>query len=174
MRYEVSSRIRTIKPKEALLDTLYLQFSKVADKVVRGPEHISARAIEATFGSINRTDDTVITLKPADGGYLVVADVHYRPSVAFWIILIITLFTWIGWILPIAFYLIQKSSVRKTIETCLERVKNEFDGATGSTPAPVVTTQADLANLESLARLKEQGIISESEFALKKKQILGL
>jgi hypothetical protein len=40
--------------------------------------------------------------------------------------------------------------------------------------APVVDTGDQLAQLEQLGRLKEQGILTEAEFAAKKAQILGL
>ncbi len=45
-----------------------------------------------------------------------------------------------------------------------------------ATPAPAAEANLDqqIAQLEKLAKLKEQGIITEDEFNAKKKQILGL
>jgi hypothetical protein len=93
MRFEVSERIRTTRSQEELLAVLEDQFKKVSDSVHRAGKTIEAKSIEASFGSINRSDTTIISLRKVDDGWLVVAEVHYRPSVAFWIILIITLFT---------------------------------------------------------------------------------
>lgn len=43
-------------------------------------------------------------------------------------------------------------------------------------PAPAQTTDTgdQIAELQQLAQLKEQGILTEAEFAAKKQQILGL
>lgn len=173
MRFEVSERIRTSRSREELLIALERQFEKVSDSVQKTSLTIEAKSIEASFGSINRTDTTFVSLTKVDDGWLVVADVHYRPSFAFWVILIIGLFTWVGWLIPIAFYLIQKNSVRTAIYECLQRLKNEFD----QIQVLQVNTQPIKSNfddLEKLSALKDKGIISDSEFDAKKKQILGI
>lgn len=41
-------------------------------------------------------------------------------------------------------------------------------------PAPVNDTDDQIAQLQQLAQLKEQGILTDAEFAAKKQQILGL
>lgn len=133
MRFEVSERIRTSRSREQILASLQEQFQKVAMGVAREGEVVVVRSIEATFGSINRSDTTAITVRDAEGGFLVVADVHYRPSVAFWIILPITCCSTFVWILPIGFYLYQRKTVRTAIAECFERVRNEH--ATAGTPA---------------------------------------
>lgn len=48
--------------------------------------------------------------------------------------------------------------------------------AQGATPAPAAEANLDqqLAQLEKLAKLKEQGIITPEEFDAKKKQFLGI
>ena len=44
-----------------------------------------------------------------------------------------------------------------------------------ATPAPVATSESEyVGELERLAQLREQGILSEEEFEAKKKQILGI
>lgn len=171
MRFEVSERIRTGKSKEELLESLDEQFRKISESTNRSGQSLEIKSIEATFGSINRNDTTVLTLKELDDGWLVIANVHYRPSVAFWIILVITLFTWVFWLVPIVFYLLQKGTVQTAIKECFQRVKNEFDsGDRAIAPKASVLTFDDL---ERLAALKEKGLITDGEFELKKKQILG-
>jgi hypothetical protein len=171
MRFEVSERIRTTRSQEELLAVLEDQFKKVSDGVHRAGKTIEAKSIEASFGSINRSDTTIISLRKADDGWLVVAEVHYRPSVAFWIILIITLFTWVFWLVPIAFYLLQKNTVRTAIKECLQRVRNEFDQ---SSEGGSQMGSSSIGDLEKLGALKERGLITDGEFEAKKKQLLGL
>lgn len=171
MKFEVSERIRTRRSLEELLTVLEAQFKKVASGVQRAGQTIEVKSIEASFGSINRTDTTTISLRKADDGWLVVADVDYQPSVAFWIILIITFFTWIFWLLPIAFYLLQKNTVRTAISECLQRVRNEFDQ---SSEGVNQIERSSIDDIEKLGALKERGLITESEFEAKKKQLLGL
>lgn len=171
MRFEISERIRTSRSQEELLTVLEDQFKKVSEGVQRAGQTIEAKSIEASFGSINRSDTTTISLRKADDGWLVVAEVHYRPSVAFWIILIITLFTWVFWLLPIAFYLLQKNTVRTAITECLQRVRNEFDQSSGGSSQ---MTSSSIGDLEKLGALKERGLITDGEFEAKKKQLLEL
>jgi hypothetical protein len=108
-------------------------------------------------------------VRQLDDGWLVLADVNYRPSALFWIILLITLFTWIGWLIPIAFYLIQKNTVKAAIQGCLQRVRNEFEETVrASMPANAVS------DLERLAALRERGIVSDDEFQAAKRRLLGV
>ena len=171
MRFEVSERIKTNRSQEELLRFLEDQFRKVSENVRRTGQVIEVKSIEASFGSINRADTTLISLRKADGGWLVVAEVNYRPSVSFWIILIITLFTWVFWLIPIAFYLIQKNIVRTAVAESFMRVKNEFDQMGGESGQ---RTASSINDLEKLGSLKERGFITEAEFDAKKKQLLEL
>jgi hypothetical protein len=107
-----------------------------------------------------------------EDGWLAVASVHYRPSVAFWIILILLLPTWIMWLLPIAFYLLQKKTVQSSIQDVFLRLKNEFQGTRGSTHGHSGST--DIDQIERLAMLKDKGIITDEEYTAKKKELLGL
>jgi len=101
------------------------------------------------------------------------ADVTYKPSGWFWVILIITLFTWVFWLIPIAFYLVQKDTVRTAIAEAFTRVRNEFDESNlGDSPARAPHTALD--DLERLATLREKGLLTEEEFTAKKKQLLAL
>lgn len=171
MRFEVSERIKTSKSEAELLTALDAQFNKISGSTNRAGQTIIAKAIEASFGSINRSDTTTISLRKMDDGWLVLADVHYRPSFAFWVILIVTLFTTIGWIIPIAFYLLQKKTVREAIVECFQRIKNEHEQLL------TYSQQNSLSSFEDIERwasLKEKGIITVSEFDEKKKQLLGI
>lgn len=168
MRYEASERITTGWSDERVMDCLAEQFGKIAEKVDRRNSSIIAKRIEATFGSINRTDETEVTLRRTDDGVLVVADVNYRPSGWFWIILIVTLFSYVGWLIPIFFYLYQKGAVQRAIEGALTRVKNE---ATNAGPS-AIKQQSALDELEKLANLRDRGAISDAEFEAKKASLL--
>jgi hypothetical protein len=171
MRFEVSERIRTKGSQEELLSVLEEQFRKVSESVQRSGQTLEAKSIEATFGSINRSDTTTVSLKKSDDGWLLVADVHYRPSVAFWIILIITLFTYVFWLLPIAFYILQKNTVKTAIVECFQRIRNEFDKPVGGGSN---VTSMSLEDLERLGALRDKGLLTEAEFEAKKRKILGL
>lgn len=172
MRYEVSERIATAWSDERVFDCLLEQFGKISDKIVEGHGSFVAKDIEATFGSINRTDRTEVTCRRTEDGVLVVADVTYRPSIGFWIILIVMLFTYIGWLIPVAFYLYQKGTVQKAIENALTRVRNEaMSGAAG---ASVLQHQASaLDELEKLANLRDRGVLSDDEFETRKALLLA-
>jgi len=171
MKYEVSERIRTPKSEEELLELLESKFKKVSESVQRSGQKIVAKSIDASFGSINRKDETIVSLRKQDDGWLIVADVNYRPSVAFWIILIVTIFTYVFWLIPITFYLLQKKTVKEGIEECFQHVKNELHQPTGET---IQSSGGSMGDLEKLAALKERGLVTEDEFEAKKKQILGL
>ncbi len=172
MNFEVSERITTTAAKEDILKVLETQFTKVAVDVKRYDDTLFVKSIEATFGSINRTDKTKVELKNVDDGFLAIAYVHYRPSGAFWIILIITLFTWIFWLIPIIFYLIQKKTVQNSIQEVFIRVKNEFMNSSETKLKKEAPSELD--QIEKLASLKDKGVITEEEFQIKKKELLRL
>lgn len=173
MNFEVSERVVTDKSESEVLDHAFIQFKKVSDSAKMKDGEIVAKSIEATFGSINRWDTTVISARRIDDGILIVADVHYRPSFAFWILLLLLAFTWIGWILPILFYLSHKSTVRKAVESCLQRVNNECSRTVRTShTAPVEVQPSAMDELAKLAELKERGFVTDEEFAAKKLQLL--
>jgi hypothetical protein len=165
MRFEISEQIRTRRDQVAIVNALETQLRKVSRKVVRAGDVITASAIEASFGSINRSDRAVLRVEPKGAGCLCVAEVTYRPSVAFWILLVLLLFTYVLWLLPIVFYLTQKKAVRSAVADIFTRVKNEFEMDTAS-------EGPGLDDLEKLAALKQKGILTEAEFETKKREIL--
>lgn len=172
MRFETSAKITTGATQDEVTAALVRSFRKIAFSTTAPKDGLfTVTGIEQSFGSINRRDDTVVKVSPAAGGYLLTGDVHYRPSFMFWVILLICLFTWILWLLPIIFYMIQKSAVRTSVEKVFERVKNEFDAP--ASPSSVAAPASSIADLEALARLRDQGILTEEEFATKKRAILG-
>jgi len=171
MKFEVSERIKAKELASApVLECLESQFKKISLSISRSGDTIIAKSLVATFGSINRDDTTTISLQKMDDGWLVVAETTYTPSVAFWILLVVLLFTYVGWLVPIVFYLYQQKMVRSAIEECFQRVKNEFDQQAKSSSSG----ESAISSLEKLAGLKEKGFITEEEFIAKKKQILGL
>lgn len=165
MRFEVSERINTRKDILAVVNTLEVQLRKVS-RVTRNGNVITARAIEASFGSINHYDKTVFTIQQRETGLLCLADVTYRPSGAFWIFFVLGLFAYglLFWI-PIVFYLVQKKTVRSGVADVFTRIKNEFEGQ-------AVTFSSGIDGLERLAALKEKGMLSDAEFESKKQEIL--
>tara|TARA_R110002049_G_scaffold180016_1_gene347049 strand:- start:115 stop:876 length:762 start_codon:yes stop_codon:yes gene_type:complete len=185
MHFQVSQRIHTIVPHEVVFDAVEEQLKSVAYTVERNHDEIIATSLEASFGSINRNDTTRITLNQNPEGLILLAEVHYRPSFAFWIILILTLFSYIFWLIPIIFYLTQKNTVKSAIENVFKRVKDDLE--TGHHPQNVTETrnlnsgtpsvsndlEAEIKLLEKLANLKAMGAISEEEFLTKKQQIMG-
>ena len=170
MRFEISERITTKSAKADILRILEEQFRKVADTVERSGEKIIVKSIEASFGSINRKDTTTVEIRINNEGYLFVADVNYRPSGCFWAIILITLFTTVGWLIPIIFYFYQRKTVQESIKDVFSRVKDEFQTASSST----ISQASSIDQIEKLASLKERGFITEAEFMAKKKVLLGL
>lgn len=168
MKFEVSETIQASNVQE-ILDCMNTQFKKVAEKVDRNNDSLMVTSIQASFGSINRSDKTNVTVKQARNGLMLIAEVNYQPSVAFWIILILSLFTWVFWLIPIVFYLVQKNTVKESISEVFKRVKDEFE-QTGSTK---VAPADKLDELQKYAALKEKGILTDEEFTRKKKELLG-
>ncbi len=166
MRFEVSERINTRVNTVDVVNELEVQLREIA-KVTRSGDVITARAIEASFGSINRYDKTVFTMQPKETGLLCVADVTYRPSVAFWIFFVLGLFAYglLFWI-PIIFYLFQKKTVRSGISDVFARIRNEFEGQG-------TAFNSGLEGLERLAGLKDRGMLSDAEFESKKRELLA-
>jgi hypothetical protein len=172
MRFEISERIITSVEKNQILLAAENQFKKTSHSVRNQGNNLVIESIDTSFGSINRSDTTTIDLQDLEDGYLLTANVYYRPSVAFWILLIILLFTYVLWLIPIAFYLIQKNTVRDCIQNIFQNIKNEFSNNSNQTKPK--QTDSDLDQLGKLASLRDNGVITEEEFQAKKKILLGL
>ena len=172
MKFEVSERINSIDSKKNILNSLENQFKKISSTSKIQGDILEVTLIEGSFGSINRSDKSIIKIINDDYGYLLIAEVTYIPSFAFWIIFIISLFSYVFWLIPVIFYLTQKKTVREGIESVFIRVKNEFQSDRKSDDFSKQNNYLD--ELEKLDSLRKNGIITEEEFQLKKKSILKL
>ena len=175
MKFQITDRINTSASASQLIDALEQQFRPKSESVERVGDLLRVNSIEASFGSINRSDKTEVTVRPADGGYLMAADVKYSPSVWFWVVLILTLFTYVFWLVPIAFYLLQKKTVKEGVEDCFRNTINQLGSASGtianiSAPSD---TQTSIADLERLGGLLQQGLITQAEFDSHKAKLFG-
>jgi len=128
MRFEVSEQVRTQTDIAAIIYALFEQLDKVSAKVRLTNEGIlTAKRIDPSLASIVRFDRTNFIVEPKEGGFLLIAEVSYRPSSTFWVILIMCIPTFIAWLVPIFVYNWQKEVVRLAIGDVFERVKNEFE-----------------------------------------------
>ena len=105
MKFEVSERIISSAPQNIILAALEEQFRKTSGNVTQDGEVLKVNMIEASFGSINRDDKTSVKINAKDDGYILLADVQYNPSIFFWIFILIGIFTTVGWLIPVAFFL---------------------------------------------------------------------
>lgn len=148
MHFEISERFTSISDETRIRNFLWNSFSKISSNITDTPPSFTVIQVNPTFGSINRKDETIISVSKREGDILLVASVNYKPSVAFWIIFIISLFSTIGWLIPLVFYFYQKKTVREAIQEVFSRTKNEFHGSN----SPVTTTENFTTQLEKLVR----------------------
>ena len=128
MKFEVSDQVRTNADIATIVYALFEQVDKVSARVRLTDEgNLTAKGIEPSFAAIVRFDQTNFIVEPKEGGFLFVAEVSYRPSSTFWVILIMCIPTFIAWLVPIFLYNWQKDVVRLAIGDVFERVKNEFE-----------------------------------------------
>lgn len=171
MHFELSERLITNEPPEAIMEFAQRQFAKISSKTRLERGQLTVRMVEATFGSINRSDVTRVSLQRVGGGHLVVSETDYRPSIWFWLLLIVLLFTYIGWLIPIAFYLYQRGTVKSAIQATISRVVNEFSVG----PMPLGYQNGPSSNadeLKKLAELRDSGVLSADEFEAQKRKLL--
>lgn len=183
MTFEMSERFVSTSSEQEVLAFLRDAFQKVSEGIIDNGNTFTAKQLNATFGSINRADETTISVSRRETDLLVVASVKYIPSVAFWIIFIISLFSTVGWLIPLVFYFYQKKTVREAVEEVFARTRNEFSGSRKEgqapqtiqhTPAQQQVGQEVTDQLERLAALMEKGILSQEEFEAQKKKLLSL
>jgi len=128
MHFVISERIKTNKEKSLVFSTLKESLERISRKVEKQGDMLVVEDIASTFGSINRKVRAEVILQEKENGFLINADVEYKPSILFWILLAILLFTGvIGIIIPIGAYLWHKSLVKTELEKCFLNIKNEFD-----------------------------------------------
>jgi hypothetical protein len=128
MKFEVSEQVRTETDIATIIYALFAQLDKVSARVRLTDEgNLTAKRIDPSFASIVRFDRTNFIVEPKEGGFLLIAEVSYRPSSTFWVILIMCIPTFVAWLVPIFVYNWQKEIVRLAIGAVFERVKNEFE-----------------------------------------------
>ena len=128
MRFEVSEQVRARTDIATIICALFEQLAKVSARVRLTEEgNLTAKRIDPSLASIVRFDQTNFIVEPKEGGFLFVAEVSYRPSSTFWVILIMCIPTFIAWLVPIFLYNWQKDVVRLAIGDVFERVKNELE-----------------------------------------------
>ena len=176
MRFLVTERITTNAPIADVGASMQANFQRIALSAKPVGAILRVTSIEATFGSQNRTDVTDITIKPAENGYLLVADVDYQTSAAFWFICILFLcLTGVFWVIPLIFYLVQKNTVKRAIEEGFRNVKNELSSSGRSVlPLPNASSHSAIADLEKLGSLLTQGLITQDEFNPQKQRLLDI
>ncbi len=168
MHFEISERFTSISDETRIRNFLWNSFSKISSNITDTSPSFTVMQVNPTFGSINRKDETIISVSKREGDILLVASVNYKPSVAFWIIFIISLFSTIGWLIPLVFYFYQKKTVREAIQEVFSRTKNEFHGSN----SPVTTTENFTTQLEKLVALKEKGGLTQEEFQAQKEKLI--
>lgn len=87
MNFDLSRRFQTNSSTEEILKFLEESFRKSAETVVKNGETLTVESVNATFGSINRDDKTIVVVKSKYEETLIVASVEYKPSIWFWIFL---------------------------------------------------------------------------------------
>lgn len=91
MHFEISERLATDASRDEILRFAESRFAKVAEQTGLNQNQLIIGKIEATFGSINRTDHTIFSVEGATGNYLLTTDTDYKPSGWFWIFLVLAL-----------------------------------------------------------------------------------
>ncbi|MBO4439248.1 MAG: SHOCT domain-containing protein [Spirochaetaceae bacterium] len=170
MNFDISKRFHTNVSTSNIVAFLESSFKNVAATVHNNGVSLSVEDVNATFGSINRSDKTVVNITLKDEDILLVADVTYKPSIWFWIFLVCGLFTTVGWLVPIVFYLYQKNTVKVGIEEVFNRCENEFRNSSNTTLG--ISSDDVSVKLQKLKAMKDQGLISEEEFNKKKAELL--
>ncbi len=119
-----------------ILDVLEIQFKKASNKVSVYRNQVVADGVNSSFGSILRKDETTVTVK-ADNkgtGYLLDASIVYKPSVFFWVFVVIDLLlavTVIGLVIGMAvtlgLYFYNKNLVLNGVADVLKNAKDSIE-----------------------------------------------
>ena len=119
-----------------IYDCLETEFSRISNNCYNYSGIIHCDSINASFGSILRTDKTHISVKKRDthGGYVVTACTEYKPSCWFWLFFVIDILlieTIIGFIAGMAvtlgLYFYNKNLVVDAVKNALQNVKNKIE-----------------------------------------------
>ncbi len=127
MQFTITEKIKTKKERKELVEEVEEVFRKVSAKIIEHKKGFTITGINETFGSINRNDTTELLIKEKESGFMLSADVEYNPSIAFWIFVLISLSTFVGFLIPIGFYFWNKTLVENEIKKCFKNIKDEFE-----------------------------------------------
>jgi hypothetical protein len=174
MKFTTTQKLKTAASETAVLSAIGEIFEPISESVEQGSHFVEARQIQATFGSINRKDVTRLTLKRKQDGWTVTADTDFKPSLWFWILLILTILTVWGVLISIGIYWWQKTIVKGAVENALKQLADDVEDSAGSQPANYGGPAGAMSEIEQLAALLQKGLISQSEFDAAKKKALGL
>jgi hypothetical protein len=130
-KYQSTKKIKTTKEVSEVLEIIESAFRNVSDETKLDGNTIKANSIDATFGSINRSDTTVISVVKKDDGYLLIADTNYKPSTMFWVFLALDVVGSaaggagiLGFIIQFYFYFSHKKRVVNEIDRTLNNIVN--------------------------------------------------
>ena len=121
---------------DSINETLGNEFRNVSSSVSVEHDSLKVKSINASFGSILRSDVSTITVAEnrKKDGYVINCETVYKPSVAFWIFCIIDIIlisTVIGFVIgfgaTLGLYFYNKSLVEKSIKDVLDKVKQNFE-----------------------------------------------
>lgn len=130
-KYQITKKIKTGKSISDITEIVGNAFRNISEETIVEGSGIKAVSIDATFGSINRSDVTIISIVQKEDGYLLLADTNYKPSVMFWVFLAINGGLMaaagagiLGHLLVFYFYFTQKKRVINEVERALNNVMN--------------------------------------------------
>lgn len=177
MNFDVSKRFQTQASPDDVTKFLEEAFRRSASKVSNFGDKLTVEVVNPTFGSINRKDITNVDVRQKDGDMILTANVNYAPSVMFWVLFVVLIFTTICWLVPIAFFFFQKKTVKTGIEEIFDRTATEFVSSGISRKAPsaqmAISTDDVATQIEKLSGLVEKGLLTQEEFVVQKTKILG-
>lgn len=171
MKFEISERITTGVDRDHVEELVIEQFKTFSKWVYVGNGGIIiAQGIQTTFGSIQRTEKALIDIREAEGGYLIVVSLEYKPSPLFWMFFLLGLFGYlVGCLIPVVFYLYHKRIVTSAVEGGLARIENELRQTPGA-----MHHHSTADEIAKLASLRDRGVLTEDEFHASKQRLLNL
>ena len=81
--------------------------------------------------------------------------------------------TALGVLIPVVIYFHQKNLVRQSLESVFSRLSDEFHEDSHQNDKSERSVDDEIAAVERLARLRDSGAITDAEFQVKKRKILG-
>lgn len=176
MRYELSERVYTKRDEREVLDVILRHFKRIAEASKVSDREVVVSKINANFGSIVRSDQIKINVEKIAGGFEIISDVRYNPSIFFWIFSFFGIFLYgIGWLIPVMSYYWHRKIVKNAVSDTLTRISDSFNHDSN---APYTDFQKESGasstdDLIKLAALRDRGYITEEEFSAQKRRLIG-